>query len=178
MAEFNPDNFDPQEPQEQMVREYLSAALDGQTGRAEARFRQFLREEQPAPIAYKAPKHSSRFRGWPLSIAGAALAASLAALWAGPALHRIAPDERSRPSVATTDSTPDPSTVQAPMLVEQDVRSQTFDDGTFMADDSTPVRVLHRRDFQRTRWFDQNRQLKAEQVVPRDHLVYVQLKTY
>jgi hypothetical protein len=170
MAEIEPIEYN--DPQDALVREYLSATLDGQAGRAEARFRQFLAEQEPVPVRNHLFRGPHRFRGWTFGLVGAALAASLAALWAGPSLRPITPPgpgAAAPPIVATP--------VSEPLLVEQDVQSQTFDDGTFMADDQTPVRVLRRRDFQRTRWFDQNRKLQGEQIVPQEHVVYVQMRT-
>jgi hypothetical protein len=64
------------------------------------------------------------------------------------------------------------------MYVEHRTDSQTFDDGTFMTPDNTPVRVLRRRDMERTRWFDKDQKLTDEQVVPQDHVIYVKLNTY
>jgi hypothetical protein len=72
----------------------------------------------------------------------------------------------------------EPTLVNGPVLVEQDVQSQTFDDGPVMIDADTAARVIHRRDLQRTRWFDQDQKLQGEEVVPQDHVVYVQMKTY
>lgn len=206
MAEVERENFAARseaiEPHELKVREYLSATLDGQIGRSEARFRQYLLAErslpmpssaiageppvpqlfQGSPLSDRGTRLSSRgfgprIRGWTLGIAGAALAASLAALWAGPSLRPLTGHSPTSTTAPQTASVPH-STVADPLLVEQDVHSQTFDDGTFITDDSTPVRVLRRRDYERTRWFDQNRQLKGEEIVPQDHMVYVQLKTY
>ncbi len=37
---------------------------------------------------------------------------------------------------------------------------------------------LRRRDIEHTRWFDQNENLQTEESVPRDHVVYVEMKTY
>ena len=71
-----------------------------------------------------------------------------------------------------------PTLVNGSIVVEQDVQSQTFDDGAVMMDGDTPVRVLRRRDLQRMRWFDDSQKLQGEQVAPQDHLVYVQMKTY
>ncbi|HET6247850.1 MAG TPA: hypothetical protein VFE47_09140 [Tepidisphaeraceae bacterium] len=171
MSDLEQENFSPQH--QAIVQDYLSATLDAQCGRAEARFRQFL-AEQKAPPAVKpnAFPLTHRFRGWTLGIAGAALAASLAALWAGPSLKPVAP------------VTPNPGTPAINVMpvnngfVQQDVQSQTFDDGTFLTDGDTPVRVLRRRDVHRTRWFDQNDKMQGEEVVPQDHVVYVPMKTY
>lgn len=161
------------DPQDMIVREYLSAQLDCQVGRAEARFRQFL-AEQHRPSARRNPfRLPNRFGGWTLGVLGTALAASLAALWAGPSLRQVTPSSTTGRTLTPTSATP----VNNPILVEQDVQSQTFDDGTFMADDHTPVRVLRRRDVERTRWFDKNQKLQGEQLVPQDHVVYVHLRT-
>jgi hypothetical protein len=159
------------DPQDMVVREYLSAQLDGQVGRAEARFRRFLVEQQHAsarPHSFRLP---NRFRGWTLGLLGTALAASLAALWAGPSLRHVTPGNLGQAIV------PAVTPVSNPILVEQDVQSQTFDDGTIMADDHTPVRVLRRRDVQRTRWFDKDQKLQGEQLAPEDHVVYVHVRT-
>ena len=166
------------DPHDVLVREYLSATLDGQAGRAEAHFHRFLaRQQQPQgqPIRSRANEFRgpSRFRGWMFGIVGTALAASLAALWAGPSFRPITPTAPSPAAKPPISATP----VSNPVLIEQDVQSQTFDDGTYMTDDHTPVRVLRRRDFARTRWFDQDRKLQGEQVVPQDHVVYVHMRT-
>jgi len=169
MTEMQPNPLN--EPHDVAVREYLSAKLDTQVGRAEAGFRQFLAQQQnrPAPSRRHHFRLPNRFEGWMMGIVGSALAASLAALWAGPSLRQVTPQPRDIAS---------PPSVTQPIFVEQDVQSQTFDDGTFMTDDNTAVRVVRRRDLQRTRWFDQNKNLKGEQVVPQDHVVYVHVKTY
>jgi hypothetical protein len=171
MSDLEHNELDP--AHEAVVREYLSATLDAQIGHAEARFREFLAEQKP-PVS---PRHNlfqlpNHFRGWTFGIVGAALAASLAALWAGPSLKPVIPAGGN--GGVPINVTP----VNNPMLVEQEVQSQTFDDGTYLTEGDTPVRVMHRRDFERTRWFDQNQKLQGEQVVPQDHVVYVRMKTY
>jgi hypothetical protein len=172
MSEVTQNQLDP--AHETAVRAYLASQLEAQTGRAELRFRQFLAQQKsPAGRANQPTlRLPNRFGGWTLGIIGAALAASLAALWAGPSLKPITP-------AGTNGSTPIITTpVNNPAFIEQDVQSQTFDDGTMMTDGNTPMRVLRRRDTQRTRWFDQNENLQGEQVVPQDHVVYVPVKTY
>lgn len=158
--------------QETALREYFAAQLDGHVGHAETAFWKHLAEEKqmpPRPFALRLP---NRFGGWMLSAAGVALAASLGALWAGPSLVRVT---SQRPSLAAPAvSTP----VSAPTYIERDVHSQTFDDGTYLFDGSTPVRVLRRRDTERTRWFDHDRKLQDERETPQDHVIYVPVKTY
>lgn len=157
------------------VRDYLSARLDPQLGRAEAHFREFLAEEKTAPVIRRpvfALPHL--FRGWTLSLAGAALAATLAALWTGPSLKPLT----TPPGSVAKPGSIIPTTPVNNMLIEQDVQSQTYDDGTYMNDNGMPVRVFRRRDLQRTRWYDKNDDLQGEQVEPQDHVVYVPVKTY
>lgn len=161
------------EPHEVMLREHLAYTLDSQLGRSEARFREYLKETEELPLARRVLRFPTRPSGWAMGIAGAAFAASLGALWAGPSLQHVLP------APAAVSVTPSNTTaVSDPLLVEQDVQSQTFDDGTIMLDGKTPVRVLRRRDVERTRWFDHDRKLQGEQVVPQDHVVYVHVKTY
>jgi hypothetical protein len=174
MADWNDQQLDL--PHETMVREYLSAELDGQVGRAEARFREMLAGQQArqAPDSYRLP---TLFRGRTLGLIGAALAASLAGLWAGPAIQRMAPSSPTSDSHQTSP-TQGVTTVSDGPFVEQTVHSQTFDDGTFMDEESNPVQILRRRDVEQTRWFNDKQQLQAQEVVPSDHVVYVKLKTY
>ncbi|HWE02135.1 MAG TPA: hypothetical protein VG326_06955 [Tepidisphaeraceae bacterium] len=161
------------EPHESLMRDYLSDRLDRQVGLSEARFREFLAEEKSAPMSRNPLHLSNRLRGWTFGIVGAALAASLAALWAGPYLQPISPAQPGAVAPAH-----EPTLVNNPIVVEQDVQSQMFDDGAVMIDGNTPVRVIRRHDLQRTRWIDQDQKLQGEQVVPQDHLVYVRMKTY
>lgn len=154
--------------QRMVVGEFLTSQLDTQLGRAEAHFGRYLQEQAYQQPAMPLPWRLGR---WSLGIAGAALAASLAALWAS---QPIAPLELRGPSITAP---PGQTVVNAPLTVEKDVQSQTFDDGTILID-GKPVRVIRRRDLERTRWFDQNQKLQREQVVPEDHVTYVHLKTY
>jgi hypothetical protein len=170
MTDLEHNELDPSH--EALVQDYLSTKLDTQAGRAEARFRQFLAQEKP-PVSDKRNVFHlpNRFKGWTFGIAGAALAASLGALWAGPSLTTVVPG-------GSNGGAPINVTPVNNGFIEQEVHSQTFDDGTFLTDGDTPVRVLRRRDLERTRWFDQNENLQGEQVVPQDHVVYVRMKTY
>jgi hypothetical protein len=174
MVDLKHDNS-AEAPHEGLVREYLATELEPQAGRAEAKFRQMLAQRGSAvsQTARRGWGFPNRFTGWSLGLVGTALAASLGALWAGPSLRQAAP---------TTPGTNVPMVqrpqVINPIYVEQRTDSQMFDDGTFMTPDNTPIRVLHRRDMERTRWFDKDQKLTGEQVVPEDHVVYVKLKTY
>jgi hypothetical protein len=159
------------------VQDYLAAELDPQIGRAEDRFRQYLTEQ---PSIASDPLGSSfnrfgggRFRGWVFSLAGAAMAACLGFVLGGPRFH-------AQPTPNASTTAPNASSpVGLPWVQQQTIDSQTYDDGGTMLDaDGNPVRVLRRRQWDRTRWFDEHKQLRAETVVPRDETVYVQMKTY
>src|SRR4051812_33342382 len=98
------------DPLDGLVRQRLASELDGQLGRAESAFLRHVGMAQAggaaaavSPGELSAARPSSRrgrfmrFGGWTLSFAGAALAASIAALWAAPALFRDANSEPGRP---------------------------------------------------------------------------------
>jgi len=89
------------EPHDLLVRDYLSAELDSQSGRAEMRFRQFLQNQSSSPVLPAARSRilrlPNRFGGWTMGLIGAGLAASLAALWAGPSLRQVAPPSTVAP---------------------------------------------------------------------------------
>src|SRR5690348_5260070 len=100
--------------QEMILKDHLSAELDPQMGRSEERFRQFHREESETTadavrirlrfrfLAVKLTEAQAnpyriggRFRGWVFSIAGAALAACLGFLWAGPRISTQPPPRQT-----------------------------------------------------------------------------------
>lgn len=167
MSDHDPILLQPH--QEAMLREHLSAELDPQLGRAEDRFRQFLSDSTSRDVQRDPYRIGGRFRGWMFSVAGAAIAACLGFLAAGPTLH----SRTQQTAGSSHDSTP----VSLPW-VQQTVDQQTIDGGTVVDDQGNPVRVLQRRKWETTRWFDDHKQLKAESVVPEDETVYVRMKTY
>src|SRR5579862_8267292 len=78
------------EVHEVMVREFIAHELEPQAGRAEAKFRQMLAQRNIASTPQaKQPswRISNRFTTWSIGLVGAALAASLGAIWAGPGFH-------------------------------------------------------------------------------------------
>ena len=149
-----------------VMREHLSAQLDCHVGKSQARFRQFVAEQSRDDRPLRMP--GNRFRGWVFSLTGAVLAACLGFLMVGP---------RSATPVQPTQQPTASTRVDLPWI-EQTADSQTYDGGTFIDANGNPVRVLHEMQWDRTRWFDQNRQLRAERVVPHDNIVYVKMKTY
>ena len=171
MSTNDPTSLKPHE--EQPLRQYLASQLDGQLGKSQERFRQFLNDPQLNDSMHADRKHSyritPRFGGWLFSVAGAALAACLGFLAAN--LHL-------RSGTTQTISRPDPVTnVSLPWSVTT-TDQRDFDGGMVVDDDGQPMRVLQRRTLQRTRWFDDKKELKAESVVPEDETVYVKMNTY
>jgi hypothetical protein len=166
MFDNDPTSLKPHE--EQPLRQYLGSQLDGQLGKSQERFRQFLSESKAA-----APRSSyrigPRFGGWFFSVAGAAIAACLGFLAAG--LHM---ESGPKPAASHTNSATNVSLPWMATTTDQ----QDFDGGVVVDDDGQPMRVLQRRTWQRTQWFDDKKELKAESVVPEDQTVYVKMNTY
>ena len=166
MSDNDPTSLKPHE--EQPLRQYLASQLDGQLGKSQERFRQFLNDPRSADRRHSY-RITPRFGGWFFSVAGAALAACIGFLAAG--LH-------VQTHTTTPASHPEPVTnVSLPWSVTT-TDQQDFDGGTVVDDDGQPMRVLQRRTWQRTRWFDNKKELKAESVVPEDETVYVKMNTY
>jgi len=143
-----------------MLRDYFSQALEGRQGRSETHFRQYLKAESKALW---------RQRSFLFGAFVSAMAASVAVLWATPIFHSTTP-VRSVGQVAKSDS------VQP--VIERVVSSSTSDEGIVMLDDDTPVRVFHRQEIEQTRWFDEHEKMQAQQITPRDDLLFVKLVTY
>jgi hypothetical protein len=169
MADLKQTDWD--DAHETIVREYLSSELDRQLGGAENRFRQFLQQEQTAD-------DRRRWRitppgGWIMSFTGVALAACLAVVLIAPTLHTNTKTAGPAQNGTVTNSTP----VAFPWI-QREVDGENFDGGTYLDENGQPVQVVRRREWERTRWFDDNKQLRAEEVVPHDGYLFVPVKTY
>jgi len=160
MVEPNDRQFDV------VLEAFFRDALDGQRGRAERAFREQL--VAPAPRARNGWKRNV----WMIGSFGfgAAVAASVAVLWASPLLR--APDVTRQPVAEAA------SPALIPPTMEQVVQSQMVDEGTMFLADHTPVHVYRRHRLEQTRLFDRNEKVKAEQIVPEDDVVFVKLTTY
>jgi len=146
------------------LAEFFRGALDGQRGRSEAAFRQYLRGES---------KLAWRTRSFLIGAFGAGLAASVAVLWASPIFHTNA----SVRTVVDNSTNPiDPAIVHP--VVERLIDSRTSDEGVIMLDEETPVRVLRRQTIERTRYYDEYDAIQSQEVTPRDDLVLMKLTTY
>ena len=146
------------------LAEFFRGKLDGQRGRSEAAFRQYLKGDS---------KLAWRTRSFLIGAFGAGLAASVAVLWASPIFHTNLPHA---PFAGPSPSQVDPSIVHP--VVERIVDSHTSDEGVIMLDEETPVRVLRRQAIEQTRYYDQFDQVQSQEVTPRDDLVLMKLTTY
>ena len=158
-----------------LLREHLRAELDPQLGRATRRFHQHLRGHDPARGA-SSPARSTR-GGWLVGIGGGAMAASIAALWAGPALWHAAPPG---PGAG-------PRPGGAPVVPVADYRfalddvtllSQTRDTGTVLLDGRTPARRIVRNELKQVRWVDPDNNVSFERIEPHQDVMLIEMDTY
>lgn len=152
MTRMDEDNLD------RLLRTRLRHELDGQVGRAEARFRHKLAVQ----------------RWWRTRSAAvgaiAAMAACVALAWnlwpSGPA---------PRPGngvVAVTHATVEP------VRVDQLTCWRTLDEGTVLLDGQTPMRRVRRQVIETYEWFDPEQQALVEVTVPREEVILVSMQTY
>src|SRR5687768_1910166 len=189
MSEWNDQQLD-------ALRAHLSSELDGQTGRAEAAFlRHLAAPKAPGRAALTGgavgpagrrtngrPGHMNRFRGWTLTFAGAALAASIAALAAAPALFpnnpAAGPGPTQFPRTEARSGTGDGfyRTEEHPLL--QYVHSRTWDEGTVVLEGDRPARRVRHQWLERTHYFDPQEGVRKEITIPREDIRYIELDTY
>jgi hypothetical protein len=176
---------------ETVLRDYLSSRLDGQLGRAAAHFHRHLGGHHTGTGATPGAGPSTRRRhyynaggGWVIGIVGSALAASIAALWAGPSLRLYTPAPNG-PGATSPDhlqvaSTGDPVSSNGSDLEMDELTlcSQTRDGGTVVLDGRTPARRLIRRELKQERWVDPKTGASLEIIEPRQDVMFIQLETY
>lgn len=148
------------------LRVFLSAELDGQLGRAAARFHQHLRG---AAGSSGGPRRA--WGGWVVGVVGGAMAASIAALWAGPSLW---PAANSSPA-------PVPVVPVAHYQLDLDdvtLSTQTRDGGTVLLDGRTPARRIYRNELKQVRWVDPEHDVSFEKIEPRQTIMLIEMDTY
>ena len=176
---------------ETILRDYLSSRLDGQLGRAAAHFHRHLGGHDtgtsPSPGAGPSTRRRHHYNaggGWVIGIVGSALAASIAALWAGPSLRFYTP-EPNGPGATSPNHVQVASNGAAPAsrgtgleMDELTLCSQTRDGGTVVLDGNTPARRLIRRELKQERWVDPKTGASLEIIEPRQDVMFIQLETY
>ena len=169
-----------------LLRDYLSCQLDGQLGRSAAHFHRQLRGAGTGSGPGGSPRRRSPgfgpAGGWVVGIVGGALAASIAALWAGPSLRFYTPagPGGNPPGTAVHAGLAQvPSAAGAGMQMEElTLCSQTSDGGTVLLDERTAARRLIRKELKQTRWLDPGTGASIEKIEPRQDIMLIQLDTY
>lgn len=160
MAETNEEQVD------LMLRDFLAETLNPKLGSAERHFRQHLEAQRRA---------AWRQRAWLIGAFISGIAASVAVLWASPLFKTMGSGTRS-PIVKTDGRLPDANLIHP--VAEQVIQTRTTDEGVFMLDDNTPVRVVHRQSLEKTKYLDRDDGRPAQTVRPKDDLVLIKLTTY
>jgi hypothetical protein len=142
---------------DELLKRHLGACLDGQLGRAAAAF-----------AAERAPRRS---RWWLGTLAGASVAAGLAAAWLILG-NRLSPDRIVSPVDGIVQS--DPETM--PPMVQSATWSRMKDDGLTVLDDQ-PVRQLHRQIVEEVEWYDAKTRATVKTRMPRQQIILIGLRT-
>jgi hypothetical protein len=194
-SEMNDESNDPQ--RDETLRRHFAAALDGQAGRARAAFERHVEQQRGAPGRGRTRPRGARAGMWVVAGVGAAMAASLAAIWAVPLMRTTPPTPsasvnhagpaalgHSQAMVAAT-SLPSPTTAAALAAdgsrwtqVGLAVTSAAVDEGVVVIDDRTPARIVKRLSIERTQWVDPARGVRVETVVPRERTMLIDMDTY
>jgi len=175
-----------------VLRDYFSSRLDGQLGRSAAHFHRHLRGAGAGSgtgLGRARPRRSPGFGGggWVIGIVGGALAASIAALWAGPALRFYTPPGGAISPGGTALNTSAPPRGASPashlpashlQMEELTLCSQTRDGGTVLLDDRTAARRVIRKELKQTRWVNPETGASIERIEPRQDVMLIQLDTY
>lgn len=161
MSERDDEQFDA------MMSGFFRDALDPQLGRSERSFRRHLNDML---------RSAWRQRSWVIGAFATGMAASVAMLWAVPLLRGPSPVAAPTGVVSRGGNDVQPETVVP--AVERVVQSHTTDEGVIVLGDDTPVRVLHRRQMEQTRWLNDPRHAHEEQGTPQDEMVFIKMPTY
>ena len=181
------------------LRGFLGAELDGQLGRARAAFE--ARAIPSTRSAHGAAAHRqhrvSRSRVWAIGLtgAGAAMAASLAAVWAVPLLGRMSSHTTATTTSIVTPLLPSPNS-DLPRAtadktaagatggdadwqpVQQVTSSATLYQGVLLVGGKAPARVVRNLSTERTEWFDPERNIRMETTVPHENVMLINVDTY
>jgi hypothetical protein len=187
MSDMNGTQLDPLDG---LVRRRLASELDGQLGKAEAAFLRHVGTAQqaggqpgatvtrPRAVQPRPGGRFMRFGGWTFSLAGAALAASIAALWTAPAIFQ----DHANTGRPADHPHPTASLQQQPMI--HYVQDRTWDGGPVIVNDDEdggaprPARRYVRERIERTRWYDPQQKAWAETTVPQQDEAIVPVDTY
>lgn len=174
---------------ESELRDHLAAELDAQLGRSKVAFRKYIvqtRVHAPVVVIKTSTEPNFRAKFWTIAVGGS-IAAAVAGFWLLPTVfHRLAPSavtSHSLPSAPQVDTSASAMAVDRSggaewEEVEKVVSTQTVDDGLFIMDDRTPVRLIRQVETERMQWIDQRRGVRIETIVPRANAQFIALETY
>lgn len=167
---------------DEKLRVHLAAELDGQLGRAERAFRDEVRLATPV-LATRL--RTSRSHVWTIGAVGAAVAASMAAMWVVPVappddafMAATQPGGPGDIALMATPSEAAPDVSPQWQQVEQVVNSMTLDEGLVLLDDDTPARLVRQVSLEQLEWVDERRGLRVQAVVPREGARLIPIDTY
>jgi hypothetical protein len=159
-----------------LLTRHLSSQLDRQLGRSEARFEQMLRMQRQLQVVPEAPERKFRINPFMIGLVGAAMAASIAAVFVLPQLLQVKPGQvKPSPRIIAQGPTTNAEDV---IPVEREVSWRTLDRGTvFVGEDEQPMRGLVRQRVDNFRWSDPSSNTKVEVSVPRDEVMLVGMQS-
>lgn len=177
------DQFD------EALRRHLRSALDPQLGRARLAFQTHrLATTRPTRKTFA---HAVRARLWIVGVAGAALAASIAAVWAVPDLLPT----KAAPTHVVVNKPAASKTLDAPAVVAAGARQETEpamqwepvgsvfncvseNKGVVLIDDNTPARVVRERSTECVQFICPEQNVRVEIIVPRETTKLIPLETH
>jgi hypothetical protein len=174
---------------DETLRHFLAAELDGQLGRARSAFEAHAaRSGRPATFARFHPRRTTRARLWAIGLAGAgaAMAASLAAVWAVPMFGKKSSTTAFVSPVPTPTSPSSKPAELTPIRTSAEIdwhqlrqvdTSKVVDQGTLVVG-GAPARVVKSVSTERTEWFDPERNIHVETSVPQERVMLIGIDTY
>jgi hypothetical protein len=147
---------------------HLRGELDGQRGRAEARFR--------AEVLRARSRRRPMLGGgvWGLWVAGA-MAASVGIVW-GVGVHRL---ERQGKVTAKMETGASSRSAEAePAMVGAVTEYRTIDEGAVLVENAGPARRLRREVLETLQWYDQQSGADIEVTIPHEQVVLVGMPAF
>ena len=162
---------DNKDPFDALIQSHLRGELDGQLGRAEARFaREMARQENPGRR-----QMGRLFIG---AVWASGVAASMGIVW-GFVAHRMEPKGgllTQHPAVVST--APAYASPKSGISLDETISFQTIDEGTVVVKDHGPARQLRRQVLQSMNWYDPVRRERIEITVPTEQVVLVGMPSF
>jgi hypothetical protein len=169
------------------LRRFLSTELDGQLGRARTAFEAHVAR----PAATHRPRRATRSRLWVIGLAGAgaAMAASLAAVWAVPmfggkrpsstmVVDVVQPPQPHAPSSRPGERSAGNASPAIDWEPVRQVSTTAVRDGGTLVVGGAPARVVKSVSTERIEYFDPGRNVRVETTVPQERVMLIGVDTY